>query len=516
MKRILSMIVALVLLCSMLSGCGSQEGEQGGSASGGNSDEEVTLVIAIPFSEQKDTVKVVDEINKKLETLLPNTKIELMLDANMAEKWPLWMSTQKSIDIAHSGYVTVLEEEVAKKSYMSLDDLVEEYAPNIKELETKYWYSYDNAKVQGQLYAIPNIQYHVNNSAALKIKKEIVPYTDMQALKDEAWSSDKTTEEFWNILTAGIENAEANGVDCQSIASLTLLSVAQRGYNFVSGDNAGFCYDNSDNGEIIDFYTTPEFEYLCNFMKNAAAKGWVSKDILTGQWSDGLYGTKGSYFNVDTSTALIEGGESETTDTLLLDNPETKKLVTKVGENSSYWSIPFTSEHPERAMQFLDLMNSEEGKDIVNLLAYGIEGEHYEVLDAEKGNIKAFEYSGQGSASVSYGIPNWMVCNMVLGMYNVAPYTNENKDYANKVYLEDYNNMEKHVLYGCSFDVDDISTNLNQIVKNNGEYIESIYSGVVENAEGMKTELAEKNQNAGYDEVMAALQEQADEFLSSK
>ena len=32
----------------------------------------------------------------------------------------------------------------------------------------------------------------------------------------------------------------------------------------------------------------------------------------------------------------------------------------------------------------------------------------------------------------------------------------------------------------------------------------------------MKTELAEKNQNAGYDEVMAALQEQADEFLSSK
>lgn len=512
MKKIVSIVLLLAMLCTALCGCGSK----GQSAGKDNQDEEVTLVIAIPAAEQKDTVKVVTEINKKLETLLPNTKVEFLMEASMAEKWPLWMSTQKPIDIAHSGYVTVLEEEVTKKSYKGLNALVKEYAPDIQKLQTEYWYSYDNATIQNELYAIPNIQYHVNNSIAIKILKGAVPYIDMKALKDEAWSSDKTSEKFWSILTAGLENAEKNGVSCQSIASLTLLDIAKRGYNFIGGSNSGFCYDNSDSKKIIDFYTTPEFEYFCNFMKNAAAKGWASKDILTGQWSDKLYGTKGSYFGVDMDTALIKGAAEENSDTLLLDNPETKKLVSSIGENKSYWSIPFTSEHPERAMRFLNLINSEEGKEIVNLMVYGIEGEHYEVTDKENGNIRAFEYNGQGNASVSYGLPNWMMANMIQGMYNVAPYTNENKEYAKKLYLEDFNKMEKHVLYGCNFSLDSISSKFNQIIKNNSEYIESIYSGVVPDVERIKAEYTDKNQKAGYDEVMKELQRQADEFQASK
>ena len=512
MKRVLCMLLTLAMLATLLCGCGSKQSKGGGD----NADEEVTLVIAIPAAEQKDTVKVVDAINEKLKDLLPNTKVKFLMDASMAEKWPLWMSTQKPIDIAHSGYVAVLEEEVSKKSYQGLNELVKNYAPNIQKLQSEYWYSYDNATIQGELYAIPNIQYHVNNSAALKIFKEAIPYIDMQALKNEAWSSDKTSEKFWSILTEGLEKAESNGVSCQSIASLTLINIAKRGYNFIGGENSSFCYDNSDSGKILDFYASDEFAYFCDFMKNAAQKGWVSKDILTGQWSDKLYGTKGSYINADLDTGIVAGGETETTDTLLMDDPDSKKVVTSIGENKSYWAIPFTSEHPARAMQFLDLINSEKGKDIVNLMAYGIEGEHYEVLDAEKGNIKAFEYNGQGSASVSYGLPNWMVANMMQGLYNVAPYTDANKEYAKKVYLEDYNNMEKHVLYGCNFDLTSVNSKLNQIIKNNVEYVESIYSGVVADADKKKTELSDKNKNAGYEDVLKELQKQADEYIASK
>ena len=112
MKRVLCMLLTLAMLATLLCGCGSKQSKGGGD----NADEEVTLVIAIPAAEQKDTVKVVDAINEKLKDLLPNTKVKFLMDASMAEKWPLWMSTQKPIDIAHSGYVAVLEEEVSKKS----------------------------------------------------------------------------------------------------------------------------------------------------------------------------------------------------------------------------------------------------------------------------------------------------------------------------------------------------------------------------------------------------------------
>ena len=132
MKRVLCMLLTLAMLATLLCGCGSKQGKGGGD----NADEEVTLVIAIPAAEQKDTVKVVDAINEKLKDLLPNTKVKFLMDASMAEKWPLWMSTQKPIDIAHSGYVAVLEEEVSKKSYQGLNELVKNYAPNIQHQYT--------------------------------------------------------------------------------------------------------------------------------------------------------------------------------------------------------------------------------------------------------------------------------------------------------------------------------------------------------------------------------------------
>lgn len=514
MKKLISIMAVIALVATVFAGCG---GKKKTEVAKDDPNKQVTLTVAIPFGKQKDSDAVQTEINKKLEKLLPNTKIELMLEASMAEKWPLWMSTQKSIDIAHSGYVTVLENEILNKTYEPLNDLVSEYAPNIQKLQKDYWYSYDQATLNGTLYAIPNIQYHVNSAATIKILKKAVPYIDMTALKDEAWSSDKTSQKFWDILYSGIEKAQKKGVDCSSIASLTLINVAKRGYAFVGGDDSNFCYDIAANdGKILDFYKTNEYKYLCDFMKKAADKGWVSKDILTGQWSDGLYGSKGSYIDMDKKTGLLPDNSAETSISLVLDNPNAKKVLTsKVGENSSYWSIPFTAENPARAMKFLDLINSDEGAEIVNLLAYGIEGKHYKVLDKEKGNIKANEYNAQGSASVSYGIPNWMVCNMMQGMYNVAPYTNKYKEYAKTYYLDTLNKAEKSVLYGCTFDLDPIRSKMNQILKNNGEYAESIYSGILGNVESTKKELENKNNSAGYDTVLKELQKQSDEYIKS-
>ena len=47
--------------------------------------------------------------------------------------------------------------------------------------------------------------------------------------------------------------------------------------------------------------------------------------------------------------------------------------------NNWQWTIPENSAYPEKAMQFLNLLYSD--PDIINLLAYGIEGEDYVVHD---------------------------------------------------------------------------------------------------------------------------------------
>lgn len=509
MKKIVSIMLLLAMVCCLFAGCGGS----GDKSAGEDSNAQVTLIMALPHAEQKDSKMVLTKINEALESKLPNTTLEILYDSSMAEKWSLWMSTKKHIDIAHSGFVTDLENEVNKKSYKPLDELVEEYAPNISKLKKDYWYSYDNATVGGNLYAIPNIQYYIKETTNLRIFNEAVPYIDTAALKEEAWSSDKTTAKFYSILTSGIEKAQAAGVDCSGIFNLSLYNIAKRGYNFIGGEDSNLCYDNSDSGKVINFYDTQEFSDFCSFMKTGADKGWVSKDVLTGQWSDKLYASVTYRLGMDPDTAIREGSNDIS---LGLDNPDRDVVKTSIGQNASYWSIPFTSENPVRAIKFLDLINSDEGTEIVNLLAYGIEGTHYEFTDKENGDINAFEYIGQGSAGNSYGVPNWMVGNMLLGMYNITPYSHEYKDYANDYYLNRLNNTKKHVLYGMEFNLDEIRTDLNKIIKNNGEYAESIYCGVVGNADKMLSELTDKNNSAGYEKVREALQKQVDDYLASK
>ncbi len=504
MKKILALFMAVLMLGTIFAGCGSS-----GSNFNDDADAQVTLSIALPWAEQKDAQNVVAEINKKLENLLPNTQIALTLDSGMADKWSLWMSTQREIDIAHSGYATNIEDEVRNESYLELNDLVEEYAPNIKALQKEYWYSYDNATINGVLYAIPNTQYLLKETLGITIWEEALEHFDVKALHEAASASDKTSKEFWDVFTKCMIDVEKAGIDCSSVVNLNLYKIAKRGYHFIGGEDSNLCYDNSDDVKIVDFYTTDEFKYFCDTMKDWAKRGWVSKDILTGQWSAGLYARETYRYGLNEETGEIVQPAYTIID---LNDPEKDVLVTNIGENKTYYSIPFTSLNPVRAIKFLDLINSEKGLEVANMLAFGIEGKHYEVTNAEKDEIKAFEYEGQGDSSVSYGIPMWMCGNMML-LNNIYPYTEDFKEYGKDFHLNRVNKLKKHKLYGFSFELEEVNTKLSKIMKNNGEYAESIYCGIVSDSDKLKDELLSKNKAAGLEDVMAALQSQVDEYL---
>lgn len=506
MKRIIALIMVSVLFLGSLCGCGKSEETDDGST--------VTLVVAIPWATQRDTDKVEGIINEKLKELLPNTEIKLMLDSAFAEKWTLWMATKKVIDVAHSGWETNLESEIRQDTYLPLNDLVEKNAPHIKEMQKKYFYCYDNATMDGELYAVPNVQTYIGETINISLNADKYG----KKITDVSFKSDKSTREFYEVLDECLLDSEKSGNDMKSQVNTTMLyELAKRGYHFIGGSNSNICYDNSDSGKILDFYTTESFKLFCEYAKKWGDRGWVSKDILTKSTTMGVIATIGSHYDEDpvTHRYMVSATNTLGFQRINIDNPENDVLVDNFGQNATYWSIPFTSKNPARAIKFIDLLNSEEGAVISNLLAFGVEGEHYEVLDKEKENIKAFEYNGQGTTSTSYGIPSWMCGNMML-MYNVYPYDNTIKEYAEKYYTEKIPNTKKHVLYGVGFSDESVKLKMNAIVKNNSEYAPSIYCGVADDSQGAYNELMSKNKAAGIDEVIAEFQKQADSYMKDK
>ena len=119
MKKIvkaISLLLAIGLLALSFCSCKGKTTDYSDDDS-----KQANLIVAFPFSATADLDKVQDKINEELKSLLPNTTIELICDSSMTDKWSLWMSGKKVIDITHSGYAMELLNEIRKSSFIPLN-----------------------------------------------------------------------------------------------------------------------------------------------------------------------------------------------------------------------------------------------------------------------------------------------------------------------------------------------------------------------------------------------------------
>ena len=172
MKKLLCLLMAVMMLAGIFAGCG------GGNSA--NPDDKITLTWVMSEAEPTEVKKITDKANEMLETLLPNTKIELVLDNSMASKWSLWMAGGKIFDIAHSGFSTDIQTEINNGAYMELDDLIEKYAPTIKELKNGVFKDlFDYGVYAGKTYAIPCIQTYCKETMSISIPTALRKYIDV-------------------------------------------------------------------------------------------------------------------------------------------------------------------------------------------------------------------------------------------------------------------------------------------------------------------------------------------------
>ena len=511
MKKLVSFALAFVLLLGLFTGCGDKDAYQ-------DTDKHVTLKMVLPWATQSDLSFVMEKVNEKLPDYLPNTQLELICDAAMGDKWSLWIAGKTAFDIAHSGFAMDLMTEIQKKSFIALNDLIDRYAPTIKkERDEAFRELYLTGSYNGELYAIPSVQSYVDKYKAVNVTDNGLDYLDVDALIAATHGKPHIDDTVYQIIDDWLVKATASVGHAEIYATYQWENCpAKIGYVFIGGNNSNLCYDPyTEEVKIIDWHETDAFKSYIKWMSKWYKEGYINKDVMAGGVPKIGEGNANIWLGANVENINFDGGNiSKKAGTTYVKIQSQDMLINashEIGSLATYMSIPATAKNPVRAIKFLEMLRTEKGADILNMLAFGIEDTHYEKRSDTY--IKAFDYEGQGTSSSKYGVAAWMWGNMLNGMYIIYPMKENIVDYAKNYYSVTQPAIRRHSLHGFSFDLSDVNIQMTNIRSTNMELEKQLGFGVASDTGKTLATLTENLNKAGQQDVIAKMQAQADAYI---
>lgn len=523
-KKLAACLAAVCLTVPLaLSGCGTPEGEGG----------PVTLKWATAWFGQKDEGKVLEQVNQKLETLLPGVKLEF-IEFN-SETWTQKMAAQEQVDIAWTGYMVNMEAELKNKTYLALNDYItEEGTPNLwREWKEEFQDEYETGSSDGILYAIPNEQPFAPESNIVKIPASLMEYFDVDAFRAACAKSPTTTREVYEVLDKYFQTIFSEGmVDTDTVsAGIDIQNLytylVPRGYDSVS-TNTPISYKVFNDGKVDLTYMayTDEYKLFLEYASKWYEDGYISKDVLVDGGATGsrlppiTMHTNGNWFNLnDQERGILEVKDADGYLEQYYINVEPKdgshnfQGTVSFGEEQTYLCVPFTSAHPEEAVALLDLLRSPigtPGNEVLNLLVYGIEGEHYtlEGEDLAMGN----GYTVQPANTLPYGKPHWVIGNVFL-TYRTPNIAEGQAEYVKEVYKEKAKSFYKTPLYRFRVDSSNIQTEIGNVNSVHMEYHDRLICGVDgKNYMDTYNKYIQKLEEAGLKKMIEEVKKQTDAY----
>ena len=272
----------------------------------------------------------------------------------------------------------------------------------------------------------------------------------------------------------------------------------------------------SDNGmestEVVNYYETDAYVDYCKFMAKCLQNGWLDPEAETSTVS------KNAAFNNGVSRGMWLQGNLGLRDSASADAGEPCVRLQVVAPYSVplraegiTWAVAGTSEKKEATLEFLDLFWSD--KKLMNMIQWGIEGKHFEVVDEENCIIKfaeglTAETSGYYMGGGFYGDKRYIYS------YQSTLMTLEEQIQARTEQLKEMDNAAKNTSPAGNFVYDASKHNIT--IKN----IESVidrYGNIMALGgynESLYNEFVNALKAAGIDEVIADKQTQLDNYLA--
>lgn len=475
MKKTISLVIAAAMLVS-IGGCGKKTEDSG---------EVPTLTWYVPGSTQEDMSLVMEEANKIIESKI-GAKLDLQLidDGSYQEKMGMMYSSKENFDLCFVGYNNSYNTSVQLGALMPIKDLLKEYAPNLmKELPE---YVLEVAYIDGEIYAVPNMQIMANTTGTMFFKDVADKYGITEGM---TYSNIRELEPY-------LQKIKENEPDMYPIVKLANNTLFK---DYWLLHQSPYIYMNKETHEIKCFTEMEETKEYFGLAREWNQKGYTRPDIdiaISHQNEDMKAGRYAAFPESWKPGCEADRKQQYGRDVLFVPDG----ISTVNGGLNAMTGVSKTSKNPEKAIQLLELVNTD--KELYNLICWGIEGKHYEKLDGE--------YIRPDSNSGYYLSACWK-CGDQFNSYLLEGQAEDVWETTKKV------NDEAEVPLIRSFRVDNSKIKTYEAQGNTlGKEYNNLHYGLVENWEEKLTEYNERLNTAGQQIIKEEIKKQFDEWYAKR
>ncbi len=516
-KRVLSMIIVLVLLTSLMTGCGSSKESgsadaavtEGKTYNGVDVSKEVKLTMYLLGEKSADFDKVYEEINKVLkETVNATVEVKFLSWSEHDKKYSLLFSGGEDFDLVFTASSWGHYETTAAMGgfYEITQDFVSQYAPGIAAVVPEN--AWTQALINGKDYMVPNYQNEFSANV-LAVRGDLMKKYGY----DDITSWDELVK-FYGDVKANESGITPLGTQGSALLWPFLLT---KGVDTIGGTPGElFIYNNQDPENLDITYTLDwdGFKEYAQAAKDMFEQGYWSADSMatTEQRQDGLLnGTSASMvWNLDTTKLYAKEANKNHPDwncTLVDIAPNVKKAINPYINNGM--AINATSKNKERAMMVLNEFYT--NKTINDLASLGIQGTHWEAVGDKEYKI---------IDETNYGINNncnwgWTNANLKREEYidNAAEIDAKRNTILN-TWTADI--KPDHVYDGFTFDTTNVSAEVAAVQTVIDQYYKPITYGMAGDVDVAIETLRTQLENAGIQRIQDELNKQAETFVESK
>lgn len=499
-KRFLICLLALSMVLSVVLGACNKGDESSSpaspsssaaaseSASSGTDEAPAELTwYYITYNMPTDLQAVEDAVNAYIKPKINATlKLKPIIESGFKDKINTMLAANEKFDLVWTSNWGGgdYDNKVAKGAFLPLDDLLE-LTPKLKEAIPEV--AWEDVKVNGKIYAVPNMQIAAKAEGFVIQKRFVEKYNlDLNSIK-----SPYDIEPFFKTL-------KENEPD--------IIPIAKTDHIFDYGKLFGYTSAGYKEGDperkIIDTIDKPEYREFLDVMRRWYLNGYIYKDAATMTDDQYVALLQTGKVAVEWDKTMKPGGEVEHKKRFGGNDVVYVRLTEPefTGVRPTMTAISRTSKHPEKAIQLLELTATD--PTLFNLLAFGIEGKHY-----TKVGENTIRINPDGGYKEDMG---WVFGNVLIGYLKEgqAPDTWEKTKELNET-------AKRPETAGFNFNPEPYKTeaaNMDAVMQ---QYGKALQSGAVD-PETIFPKFHEALKKAGYERVRDIMQQQLDEWFAAQ